>query len=145
MKKLFLITVVLSFFILFNTSANSEDYSKSKPILCSVTQVNECIAWQGCESLDPFDANIPYFLEINLANRTISGSTTVNRARMTKIERIETIDDLITLSGAEPKTKGDRTKYGWVMTISTSTGEMNLSANTNDSVIVTFGSCLNKD
>ena len=145
MKKLFLLTLVLSFFILFSTSAKSEDYSKSKPILCSVTQVNECIAWKGCESINPVEANVPYFLEINLAKKTVSGISNVKDSRTSKIERIETIDDLITLSGAEPKSQGESTKFGWIMTISTSTGDMNLSANTNDSVIVIFGSCLNKE
>jgi len=145
MKPLFILTTLLFSLLAFNLYAATENYSKSEPILCSVTQVNECVAWQGCESVDPFAANIPYFMEINLAKKTISGSSTVNMPRTSKIERIETIDDLITLSGAEPKSKEDRTKFGWMMTISTSTGEMNLSANTNDSVIVVFGSCLNKD
>jgi len=145
MKSITLFTFSLFLFFIINSYAASEDYSSSKAILCSVTQVNECISWQGCEPRDPFEANIPYFLEINLASKIISGSSTVNQARTTPIERIETINELITLSGAEPKSKGDRVKYGWMMTISTDSGKMTLSANTNDSVFVIFGSCLNKD
>ena len=145
MRTLIILTAVCFSLMIFNLYATAQNYSKSKPMLCSITQVNECVAWHDCQSLDPFAANIPYFMEIDLAKKTISGSTTVNEPRTSKIERIETIGDMITLSGAEPKSKNNITKFGWMMTISTSTGKMNLSANTNDSVIVAFGSCLNKE
>jgi hypothetical protein len=87
-------------------------------------------------------ANIPYFLTVDLASKTISGTSTVGEGRSTSIERIETIDELITLSGAEPKSKGDKDKFGWIMTISVETGQMIMSANTNSSALVIFGSCI---
>ncbi len=142
MKTLKILLISLFTFLMFYSFANSEDYSSSKPLFCSVNRVNECVASGGCESIDPFVANIPYFLEVNLATKTISGSTTLTRARKTPIERIETIDELITLSGAEPQSKGDKYKFGWIMTISTETGQMILSANTNSSALVIFGRCI---
>lgn len=142
MKILFLLFVYLFSFLMSYSFAKSEDYSSSKPLFCSVNQVNKCIAWEGCESIDPFVANIPYFLTVDLASKTIRGDTTVGQGRKTPIERIETIDEFITLSGAEPISKGDKDKLGWIMTISVETGKMIISANTNSSALVIFGSCI---
>jgi len=142
MKTLKILFISLFIIFISYSISNSKDYSSTKPLHCSVAYVNECTAWEGCESIDPFEANIPYFLEVNLAKKTISGSTTLTRARKTPIERIETIDELITLSGAEPQSKGDKYKFGWIMTISTETGQMILSANTNSSALVIFGRCI---
>jgi len=109
MKSLKILFFFLFLILMSNSFVNSEDYSSTKSIFCSVNQVNECIAWQGCETINPNVANIPKFLEVNLASKTISGGTTVDEGRKTPIERI---DELITLSGAEPKSKGDKEKFG---------------------------------
>ena len=142
MKTLKILLISLFTFLMFYSFANSEDYSSSKPLFCSVNRVNECVASGGCESIDPIVANIPYSLTVDLASKTISGTSTVGEGRSTPIERIETIDELITLSGAEPKSKGDKDKFGWIMTISVETGQMIMSANTNSSALVIFGSCI---
>lgn len=142
MKTLKILLISLFTFLMFYSFANSEDYSSSKPLHCSVNRVNECVASGGCESIDPFVANIPYFLTVDLASKTISSTSTVGEGRSTPIERIETIDELITLSGAEPKSKGDKDKFGWIMTISVETGQMIMSAITNSSALVIFGSCI---
>ena len=135
MKTIIILSVSLFIILISYSIANSKDYSSAKPLHCSVANVNECTAYSGCELVDPVEANIPYFLEVNLAKKTIRGSTTVSRARKTPIERIETIGDLITLSGAEPQSKGDKYKFGWTMTISTESGQMTLSANTNSAYV----------
>ena len=142
MKILFLLFVFLFSFLMSYPFAKSEDYSSTKTLFCSVNQVNKCIAWEGCELIDPFVANIPYFLTVDLASKTIRGDTTVGQGRKTPIERIETIGEFITLSGAEPISKGDKDKLGWIMTISVETGKMIISANTNSSALVIFGSCI---
>ncbi len=61
--------------------------------------------------------------------------------KSTQIERIEIIDDLITLSGAEPESENHKDKFGWIITIVKGTGQMVLSANSNNSAFVIFGSC----
>lgn len=141
--KLLSITIFLAFFTL--SYANSEDYSSVKPMFCSVNQVNECVAWVGCKQINPYIANIPNFLMVDLASKTISGGTTVDDSRNTPIERIEIIDELITLSGAEPESERHKDKFGWVMTISKITGQMVVSANTETSSFVIFGSCIHKE
>ena len=136
------LTVLLT--VLGFSYAQSENFSTTKPIFCSVNQVHECIAWKGCNTVNPYVANIPYFLTVDLATNAITGGTTVDDHKSTKIERIEIIDELITLSGAEPESENGDDKFGWVMTISKNTGQMVLSANSNDSSFVIFGSCINK-
>ena len=75
----------------------------------------------------------------------ISGGTTADDSRNTPIERIKIIDELITLGGAEAESKHHEDKFGWVMTISKITGQMVVSANTETSAFVIFGSCVHKD
>jgi len=110
-------------------------------MICSVNQVNECIAWGGCQTVNPFAANVPTFLNIDIANNLITSATNSHAKKSTQIERVEIIDDLITLSGAEPESENHEDKFGWVMTIVKDTGQMVLSANSNDSAFVIFGSC----
>ncbi len=135
--------ILLSAFITLLTYsfANSEDMTGIKPMVCSVNSVNECVAWGGCETVNPFAANVPTFLNIDMANNTITSATNTHAKKSTQIERIEIIDDLITLSGAEPESANHPDKFGWVMTIVKGTGQMVLSANSNDSAFVIFGSC----
>ncbi len=135
--------ILLSAFITLLTYsfANSEDMTGIKPMVCSVNSVNECVAWGGCETVNPFAANVPTFLNIDMANNTITSATNTHAKKSTQIERIEIIDDLITLSGAEPESANHPDKFGWVITIVKGTGQMVLSANSNDSAFVIFGSC----
>ena len=144
MKTITILSVSLFMIFISTSYAASEQYGSADPILCSVNQVNECVAWQGCEEIEPGEANIPKFIEIDLASKTISGGTTLDVGRKSKIERIETINELLTLSGSEPRTKEGKDKFGWIMTISTDNGQMIISANTNRSALVIFGSCINK-
>ena len=137
--KLILLTAFLT--VLTYSFANSEDMSGIKPMVCSVNSVNECVAWGGCNTVNPFAANVPTFLNIDMANNTITSATNTHAKKSTQIERIEIIDNLITLSGAEPESENHPDKFGWVITIVKGTGQMVLSANSNDSAFVIFGSC----
>ena len=141
MKKTKLILLSVFLTVLTFSFANSEDMSGVKPMICSVNSVNECIAWGGCQTVKPFAANVPAFLNIDIANSKITSATNSHAKKSTQIERVEIIDDLITLSGAEPESENHPDKFGWVITIVKGTGQMVLSANSNDSAFVIFGSC----
>ena len=57
--KLLLLTAFLT--LLTYSASHSEDMSGVKPMICSVNSVNECVAWGGCETVNPFAANVPTF------------------------------------------------------------------------------------
>jgi len=137
--KLFAIIVLMS--AIAYTPLHSEDLNSINPMICSVNAVNECVAWGGCETVNPYVANVPTFLNIDIANNKITSAINSHKNKSTDIERVEIIDDLITLSGAEPESKYHEDKFGWVMTIVKGTGQMVLSANSYDSAFVIFGSC----
>lgn len=141
MKKTKLILISAFLTLLTFTYANSDDLSGINPMICSVNSVNECVAWGGCQTINPFTANVPTFLNIDIANSIITSASNTHTKKSTPIERIEIIDDLITLSGAEPESANHPDKFGWVITIVKGTGQMVLSANSNDSAFVIFGSC----
>ena len=137
--KLFFITALI--LGVTYSSLHSEELNTISPMICSVNAVNECIAWGGCETVNPYIANVPTFLNVDMANNKITSAINSHPNKSTEIERIEIIDDLITLSGAEPDSENPEDKFGWVMTIVKGTGQMVLSANSNDSAFVIFGSC----
>jgi len=137
--KLFSIITILT--VATYSTLHSEDLDSIKPMICSVNTVNECVAWGSCETVNPFAANIPTFLNIDIANKKITNAINSHDKKSTDIERVEIIDELITLSGAEPESKDHKDKFGWVMTIVKGTGQMVLSANSNNSAFVIFGSC----
>jgi len=141
MNTIKLLTLAVFLTLLTYSASHSEDLSSIKPMICSVNSVNECIAWGGCQTVNPFAANVPTFLNIDMANKTITSATNSHKKKSTEIERIEIIDNLITLSGAEPESENHPDKFGWVITIVKGTGQMVLSANSNDSAFVIFGSC----
>ena len=141
MKTLKLLAITTLMIAATYSSLHSEDLNTVKPMICSVNSVNECIAWGGCETVNPFAANVPTFLNVDMANNKITSAINSHSKKSTDIERIEIIDDLITLSGAEPESKNHEDKFGWVMTIVKGSGQMVLSANSYDSAFVIFGSC----
>ena len=141
MKNLKLIVLITLLAAATYSYSHSEDLNSINPMICSVNAVNECVAWGGCETDNPFIANIPTFLNIDIANNKITSAINSHENKSTEIERVEIIDDLITLSGAEPDSANPEDKFGWVMTITKGTGQMVLSANSNDSAFVIFGSC----
>lgn len=141
MKTLKLLAIATFMTAAAYTPLHSEDLDTIKPMICSVNTVNECVAWGSCETVNPFAANVPTFLNIDIANKKITSAINSHPKKSTDIERIEIIDELITLSGAEPESKNHEDKFGWIMTIVKGTGQMVLSANTNNSAFVIFGSC----
>jgi len=141
MQTMKLLSLAILLTALTYTVAHSEDLSSIKPMICSVNQVNECVSWEGCETVNPFAANVPNFLNIDIAGQTITSATNTHPKHSTPIERIEIIDELITLSGAEPESENHKDKFGWIITIVKGTGQMVLSANSNNSAFVIFGSC----
>ena len=145
MKTIKFLALAALITLITNTQIYSQDLNSINPMICSVNTVNECVAWGGCETVNPFVANVPTFLNVDIANNIITSAINSHENKSTDIERVEIIDDLITLSGAEPESKNHEDKFGWVMTIVKGTGQMVLSANSYDSAFIIFGSCAHTD
>ena len=145
MKTIKFLALTVFITLIANTPIYSQDLNSINPMICSVNTVNECVAWGGCETVNPFVANVPTFLNVDIANNIITSAINSHENKSTDIERVEIIDDLITLSGAEPESKNHEDKFGWVMTIVKGTGQMVLSANSYDSAFIIFGSCAHTD
>ena len=47
------------------------DFDGSKPLVCTVITINECLEGEGCMAVAPEDVNLPRHLWVDAAKKTI--------------------------------------------------------------------------
>ena len=58
-------------FVLGMANAQAVNYASGQPLLCAIQSVSECVAGQGCDSLMPYEVNLPDFFVIDPASRLL--------------------------------------------------------------------------
>lgn len=77
------------------------DFDGSKPFLCSVIEVNECVTGEGCKSVSAEDINLPRHFWINVGGKTIQSKAPGEAPRTSAIEAVKQVDGKLVLQGAE--------------------------------------------
>ena len=130
----YLTTAALAAFCLAGGSALAMDTDKI--ILCATTEVQDCLAAQGCEQVQPEDVNVPTFMRLNLPkNRIEVGTQSVD------IERSEQVENRLVLQGAEDGSESRPDGVGWTFSVSTDTGRFVATLATSHAGIIMFGAC----
>lgn len=136
-KKLFMASV----FCAASLSANAGNFDGSKPLLCAMMETSECLPSLGCGAVTPESINLPSFLDIDFKKKMISSPDPItsskdgkNKKRSAKIKRIEKIEGLTVLQGAQ-------NGRGWTMSISQANGKMTISAAGDQVAFVVQGAC----
>ena len=70
-------------------------------MLCTAVQATVCDDAANCVIENPWDLNIPQFLEINLRDKTVSTTKASGENRSTPIRTLLREDGLIVLQGVE--------------------------------------------
>jgi hypothetical protein len=142
MKKIFTVTTALCVYLLSTPLLSiAGDFDGSKPLVCTVLSVSECLMDQGCREMTPEEVNLPRFLWINLSKKVIQSSRSGQDARTSKIESVKELDHKLMLQGAEQGREDVRDGFGWTIAIMTDTGEMVLTASGDLVGEVAFGVC----
>jgi hypothetical protein len=142
MKKIFLVTTALWLSILSTPLlAMTGDFDGSKPLVCTVISVSECLMDQGCRDVSPEEVNLPRFLWINLDKKVIQSNRSGQDARTSTIESVKEVDNKLLLQGAEQGLEEVRDGFGWTIAIMADTGEMVLTASGDLAAEVAFGVC----
>ena len=143
MKKILGISVALFLYLAVTplTGSAAGDFDGSKPLVCTVLGVSECIMDQGCRQVTPAEVNLPRFLYINLAKKVVQSSRSGQDARTSKIESVKEVDNKLMLQGAEQGREDVRDGFGWTIALMTDTGEMVLTASGDLVGEVAFGVC----
>lgn len=78
-----------------------DDVSGKDRLLCTVVQATECGPDGECRSDDPWDLNIPQFLEVDLQGKTVSTTKASGQNRSSPIGNLVRNGGLIVIQGLE--------------------------------------------
>jgi hypothetical protein len=116
------------------------DFDGSKPLVCTVITVNECLEAEGCMAVAPEDVNLPRYLWVDVAKKFIQDQK-AGEGRKSRIESVKRVDGKLLLQGAEEGRPDVRDGFGWTVAIMEDSGQMVLSASGDMVAISAFGVC----
>ena len=124
------------------TIAAADDFDGSKPLLCSVATLSECIPGGACEQVTPETVNAPDFLGIDVKKKTVRGIAPGQEKRPpSMILSSVTIDKKLFLQGADDGVEGIRDGLAWSISIDQDNGKLVLTASGDAVGFVIFGAC----
>jgi hypothetical protein len=142
MKRYNWIVCVFLCSIIATSTVGAGDFDGSKPLLISVIRVMECTPDASCREVTPASVELPQFLKIDFANKTILPAAADDDTPATTIERQEVVDGKLILQGAEDGYEKMRDGLGWTMAISEATGQVVLTAAGEGVAFVIFGASI---
>ncbi|MFC1824024.1 hypothetical protein ACFL9T_15045 [Thermodesulfobacteriota bacterium] len=119
------------------------DFDGSKPLLFAAIEVYE-VNPKGCQEIEAGDINLPNFFIIDFTKKSLTPTPESGITEVSKIERMERVDGLLILQGAEDGYQDIRDGLGWTLTIDENTGRAVLSASWRNAAFVIFGVCTPK-
>jgi len=142
MKKFTWVTVFLMGALVVVSAAAAGDFDGTRPLLVSVLRVVECTPDGACRQVSPESVELPQFMKIDFANKTIGPAAADDDRPGTPIERQEVVDGKLILQGAEDGYDKMRDGLGWTIAISAETGQVVLTASGDEVAFVVFGAAL---
>ena len=101
MRKVSILAVVFLVATAATAQARADDLRGADKILCTSVQAMVCIADGDCEIGAPWNWNIPQFIEIDLARKTLSTTRASGENRSTPAASLQRADGWIYLQGVE--------------------------------------------
>ena len=141
MKTIKLLLLVICSFLLLATSAITASLDGSEPLLCSIIDVVECSPDRECINGEAASVNLPYFVKVDVAGKTIRVPQAEDDSRVTKIQSVTHLDGKLLLQGAEHGFEGEDDAVGWTMSIDEDDGRMIFSASREKAGFLIFGAC----
>ncbi len=111
-------------------------FDTDKIILCATTEVQDCLATQGCEQVQPEDVDVPTFMRLNLKKNRIEVGD-----QSAEIERSEEVENRLIMQGAEDGSENRPDGVGWTLSVSKDTGRFVATLATEQAGLVLFGAC----
>jgi hypothetical protein len=141
MKYLWILCIVLFLSAGMAPAARAADFDGSRPILCSVIKVIECTPDED-RAVNAESIGMPQFLRVDVAARKVWPAMDKEGKRVSEIKRVEHLDGMLILQGADAGVRDKRDGTGWLATISEATGKFTLTAAGEKTAFVVFGACL---
>jgi hypothetical protein len=121
---------------------HAANFDTSKPLLCSIRDVNECTLDGGCQKVSLEEAAMPQFLKFDLPNKKVIPATPMEGKQPTSIKEMERIEGKLILQGAEEGPDKIKDGLGWTAAISEENGKLIFTASGDDVAFVAFGTCV---
>jgi hypothetical protein len=142
MKNLWILCIALILSASMAPAVQAADFDGSKPILCSVIKVIECTPTVVDRATTAESIGMPQFLRVDVAARKVWPAMDKEGKRVSEIKRVEHLDGMLILQGADAGVREKRDGTGWSATISEATGKFTLTAASDKTAFVVFGACL---
>jgi hypothetical protein len=127
--------VVLTILVLaLPALAAADDLTGQQVLLCTSLEAMVCVQDGDCVVANPWDLNIPQFLEVNLKDKKVSSTKASGDNRSTPIRTLEREGGLIFLQGIE-----EGRAFSFV--ISESTGLLSAAVARDGKAVSVFGAC----
>jgi len=130
MKSLLIVLSVL----VFPLTAAADDLTGQQEFLCTPVQVNVCTDDGKCVSSNPWDLNIPQFIDVNLKDKKLSTTKASGENRSTPIRNQLNEGGFLYLQGVE----GGR---AFSFVIEESSGFASIAVVTDGRTVTVFGAC----
>jgi hypothetical protein len=111
----------------------ADDLTGANQILCTAVQATVCTI-DDCEMGSPWDWNIPQFIQIDLAKKTMSTTPASGENRSTPIKTLERANDTIYLQGMEAG-------RAFSFVIDEASGMVSVSVARRGATVAVFGAC----
>lgn len=115
-------------------AAVADDLTGQQSVLCTAVQATVCDDTGSCVIENPWDLNIPQFLEINLKDKIVATTKASGENRSTPIRTLLREDGLIVLQGVE----GGR---AFSFVIEEKTGLLSAAVAREGKTVSVFGAC----
>ena len=141
MKNMWILCIALILSAGIMPAALAADFDGSRPILCSVITVIECTPAVD-RVVNAESIGMPQFLRVDVTKKKVWPAMDKEGKRVSEIKRVEHLDGMLILQGADAGVRDKRDGTGWSATISEATGKFTLTAASEKMAFVVFGACL---
>lgn len=114
--------------------AAAETFDGSEPLLCAALMSAECVPGRECREGTPQAVNVPRFIKIDFAAKTLRATRADGSKLITGIDNVIKDGAALILQGVE----GQR---GWTVILAKKNGQMTMTAAGDGVAFVVFGAC----
>ncbi|MGR8949573.1 MAG: hypothetical protein ACU84Q_16130 [Gammaproteobacteria bacterium] len=107
-------------------------YDGSKVMICAPIDTITCAVGKACSRGEAEDVNLDRFLEVDVANKTVTG---IDTDRSTPIQNVN-------MDGEQLVLQGSQNGRAWSATISQKTGELTVGIAGHNEAFTVFGACM---
>ena len=134
MRQLLTVLFLVAGAISMATPAMADDLTGSNLFLCTAVDVTVCSSDGDCSAGNPWNWNIPQFIEVDMMKKQLATTKASGENRVTPIKNIERAEGMIFLQGVE---RGRAFSFA----IAEETGMASVAVARNGVTVTVFGVC----